>query len=72
MTQSLQILNYLQSGGSLTPLESLSLFGCMALSQRIGELKRMGHPIKSETVEVGNHKHVAQYSWDFENEKIAW
>jgi hypothetical protein len=72
MTQAALILQYLSTGHTLTPLESLSLFGCMALSQRIGELKRQGFPIKSTLVEVPSHKHVARYEWDWESEKIAW
>jgi hypothetical protein len=70
MSQSLSILNHLIAGGSLTPLESLNLFGCMALSQRIGELKREGYPIRRELVETPGHKHVARYFWDWDAEKI--
>ena len=72
MSQSLQILNHLLAGGTLTPLESLALFGCLSLSQRIGGLKRQGYPIVSVMVEVGAHKRVARYSWDFDQEKIAY
>ena len=72
MTQATMILNHLIAGGSLTPLESLSLYGVMALSQRVGELKRAGMPIKSELVEVGNHKRVARYSWDYDHETIPY
>ncbi len=46
-TQQGKILRYLRNGGSLTPLEALSMFGCMALSQRCGELSRAGWPIVS-------------------------
>jgi hypothetical protein len=70
MSQSLSILNHLIAGGSLTPLESLNLFGCLALSQRIGQLKREGYPIKREMVTVGLHKRVARYEWDWDAEKI--
>ncbi len=66
MTQSTMILNHLMSGNSLTPLESLNLFGCLSLSQRVGELKRAGYPIRSELIETPSHKHVARYSWDGE------
>ena len=61
MSQSAQILDHLRRGNSLTPLDSLALFGCLALSQRIGELKREGWPIESELVEVSNGKRVARY-----------
>ena len=72
MTQSFQILQHLLSGGSLTPLDSLNLFGVLALSQRIGELKRQGFPIKTEIVEVPSHKRVARYSYDFDAEKFPY
>ena len=70
MTQSDSILEYLKSGGSLTPLEALRLFGCLTLSQRFGELKRDSllsrqYNFHSELVEVtgmnGKKKHVAKY-----------
>ena len=72
MTQTVMILNHLLAGGSLTPLESLQLYGCMALSQRIGELKRAGYPIKRELIQLPSHKHVARYSWDFDEERIPY
>lgn len=60
MTQRDQILAHLQRGESITPLDALQLYGCFALSQRIGELKRLGHPIASELVKDGR-KHYARY-----------
>ena len=61
MSQCSDILTYLQSGRSLTPLEALDLFGCMRLGARIWELKGEGYDIESHTLEVGG-KHVAVYS----------
>ena len=55
------ILEYLQRGHSLTPLEALKLFGCFRLGARIWELKK-AHQIKTKMVEVGKGKRVAQYS----------
>lgn len=60
-TQQGKILRYLRNGGSLTPLEALSMFGCMALSQRCGELARAGWPIVSEMVKLPSGKRVARY-----------
>ena len=60
-TQQGRILRYLRSGGSLTPLEALQMFGCMALSQRVGELSRAGWPIISEMVRLSSGKRVARY-----------
>lgn len=60
-TQTQVILRHLQSGRTITPLESLSLFGCFRLGGRIYDLKKMGYKIESKMVDVGNGKHVAQY-----------
>jgi Helix-turn-helix domain len=59
-TVAYEILMALKQGQKLTPLVALQQFGCLSLSQRIGELKRKGWPIISEMVEVGV-KRVAQY-----------
>jgi len=61
MSQSNDILTYLQSGRSLTPLEALDLFGCMRLGARIWDLKAEGYKIESHTLEIGG-KYVASYS----------
>ena len=61
MSQHAQLLRYLQEGGTLTPLQALEKFGCLALSQRMGELRREGHPIVSEIIRLSNGKRVAQY-----------
>lgn len=60
--QHIMILRYLRDGGKLTTLQALQMFGVMALSQRIGDLKKMGWPIKSQTIKTETGKHVAQYS----------
>lgn len=39
-SQTKQILAYLQSGNSITPLEALNLFGCMRLQARIYDIER--------------------------------
>ena len=62
MTQCELIQNYLENGGTLTVAEALSRFGCYALSQRAGELKRRGVPIVSEMIRLPSGKYVAQYS----------
>lgn len=60
MNQAEQILNYLRSGNSITPLEALNSFGCLRLGARIHDLKRQGHNITAESVEL-NGKRVASY-----------
>ena len=63
------VLTHLKAGGSLTVAEALSRFGCYALSQRIGELKRAGHPIRSEMVKL-NGKRVARYWYDWAGSQL--
>lgn len=58
-TQRDRILNHLQRGGSLTPLDALRLYGCLALSQRIGELKRLGNDIETLMIAKGRKRYAA-------------
>lgn len=60
MSQKLEIQRALAKGDKLTPLLALNRFGCLSLSQRVGELKREGWPVKSKLIEIGG-KRVAQY-----------
>lgn len=59
-SQAERILAHLAAGRTLTPLQALSRFNCMALSQRCTQLKKRGHRIQSELVQVGE-KRVARY-----------
>ena len=65
-TQNQKILEYLQAGGKLTPVDALGLFGCNRLAARINELRGEGFYILKDMVEVqckaGHTAHVAQYS----------
>jgi hypothetical protein len=56
------VLEHLESGRSLTFLESLELFNCRALSQRVGELRRKGYEIRTEMVETPDGAKIASYS----------
>lgn len=60
-TQNYRLLIALQSGVRLTVAKALSEHQIYALSQRIGELKRLGWPIKSRTVETAGGAHVSEY-----------
>lgn len=60
--QKLVILRYLAQGNTLTVAEALTKFGCYALSQRVGDIRREGWPVVSEMVEVKSGKRVARYS----------
>ena len=60
MTQHDQLLAHFKRGESLTVAEALLKCGCYALSQRVGELKRTGHDIRSDWVE-SNGKRFKRY-----------
>jgi hypothetical protein len=59
-SQAQRILEYLQLGNGITPLEALNLFGCFRLSARIADIKKQGYPVVTEVVSV-NSKRVARY-----------
>ena len=59
-TQCKRILEYLQKGNSLTPLEALKMFDCMRLGARVYDLKSQGHNIVTEMVSE-NGKRFACY-----------
>lgn len=49
MTQNEMIIDYLKTHDKgLSPKEAIDLFGCMRLSGRIHQLKKLGYPIKTE------------------------
>jgi hypothetical protein len=53
MIQRDMVLNALRHRpGGLTALDALRDFGCMRLGARVWELKRDGHRVESELVEV--------------------
>lgn len=62
--QHYEILMCLRAGGRLTVAKALTELGVYALSQRIGELKRMGWPIQSQTKQVGPKTFVSEYWLD--------
>lgn len=53
-TQAERVLAYIEKFGSITQYEALQDLGVMRLASRISELKKQGHPIKSEVVAVKN------------------
>jgi hypothetical protein len=59
--QQQQILTHLNEGKTLTVGEALSLYGIYALSQRIGELRRMGYQIESVPFKTESGAVVARY-----------
>ena len=59
------ILEWLQSGKSITALEALFEFGCFRLGARIKDLRSRGHHIITEpyayTNSAGEKKTIAKY-----------
>lgn len=51
----------LDRGEQLTPLDSLTLYGVLALSQRMTDLKREGYPVAMEMITLPSGKRVARY-----------
>ena len=61
MSQEDEILNYLQQGYSITPIQALEKWGVFRLSGRIFSLKKQGYHIHSELVKGINGKHYSKY-----------
>lgn len=60
-SQKRQILAWLQSGKSITPLEALAEFNCMRLQARIHEIEMMGFKIARDWFVTPSGKKVRQY-----------
>ena len=61
-SQSAMILNFLESGGSLTPIEALEKFQCFRLAARMNDLRNKGYVIQTEILKDDNGKSYASYS----------
>lgn len=48
--QSKFILDYLESGNEITPLDALRMFGCFRLGARIFDLKALGYNIETNMI----------------------
>jgi hypothetical protein len=59
-TQTIQILEYLKAGNSITPLDALRKFGCMRLGARIYDPKQDGYVINTRMVK--DEKSGARYA----------
>ena len=51
-TQSMKIIEYIKTHGSITSLEAIQHIGCTRLSGRIFDLKKMGYNIVKTMEEV--------------------
>jgi hypothetical protein len=55
---------YFRAGGSLTVTEAITAFGCYALSQRVGQLRReLGKPVVSTWEETPTGAKVKRYRY---------
>lgn len=45
VNQCNKVLHYIETEGSITPLDAIREFGCHRLAARISDLKRAGYPI---------------------------
>lgn len=61
-SQCYDILSALKRGEFLTVADALTKYGVYALSQRCGELRRMGWPIQSQMKTTPSGKRIAVYS----------
>lgn len=60
MTQTQRILNHLQKGRSITPLQALRWFGCFRLAARISDIRKEGFEVETKLVKAKNN-HYAKY-----------
>ena len=65
MSQSEQIIEYLDKYGSITPLEALRDLGCFRLAARIYDIERKGKVVPRETYTFikrdGSKGHATRY-----------
>jgi len=66
MKQIERVMMYLDRYGSITTREAFNELGIARLASRIHDLKKIGYPIKSETIRVknrfGEDTHYTKYS----------
>ena len=70
MAQNNEILSWLKTGKTLTPLDALNYFGCFRLSARIYDLKEDGWPIQCDLRMTSSGKVVGHYI--LVNDKDQW
>jgi len=75
MTQNERVLDHLRRHKGIEPMTALSELGVFRLAARIDNLKRAGHNIKSEMIDVwnrwGEKARVAYYQLEDTNESNA-
>jgi hypothetical protein len=61
VTQLEQLAEAFDRGESLTVATALGKYGIYALSQRCGDLFKIGYPVESRTIETPTGKHISEY-----------
>ncbi len=61
MTQLEILAGAFDAGERHTVASALAKYGIYALSQRCGDLFRIGYPVESRTIETAQGKHVSEY-----------
>lgn len=51
----------MQRGQRLTVAQALTEYGVFALSQRMGDLRKLGWPVQSRTITTPSGKRVSEY-----------
>jgi hypothetical protein len=70
ISQEQQILEYLRTGKSITPIDALKMFGCFRLGARIWDLRHKGHRIEEIDAHI-NGKTFARYFLATEQEEAV-
>lgn len=60
-TQLWELIGAFKRGERLTVMTALQQYQIFALSQRCGELKNLGWPIKSQTIKTATGKSISEY-----------
>ena len=60
-TQTQKILEYLESGKTISPAEALVWAGCFRLAARIKDLSDAGHDIETAMKKDSNGRRYARY-----------
>ena len=60
-SQKQLILEHMQNGHKITPIDALKLYGCFRLANVIFELRNEGYDIATDMVKNQNNKEFASY-----------
>jgi len=61
MSQKHDILEHMKAGNSITPLDAARKLGCRSLAARILDLRKDGHDIHCNRLQINKKTNVSQY-----------